>query len=95
MASGGMAAKATVSNGVNLTEHESQIAGLVAAGLRNAEIALRLGISESAVSDYLLGIYAKLRIFSRVELVLYMIEQSQRARYRVRASAPDRQYPTT
>ena len=47
---------------------------MVAAGLRNKEIALRLSISEGTVKSYLHAIYEKLDVHGRVELTLYAQE---------------------
>jgi DNA-binding NarL/FixJ family response regulator len=43
----------------------------VAEGMRNQEIALQLNLSEHTVRNYLIRIFDKLGISSRVELVLY------------------------
>ena len=69
----------------SLTNREGLVATLVAEGLPNKAIALRLGISEHTVSNYLFRIYNKLGISNRVELVLHVMkdqEQSQAARLR-------------
>jgi DNA-binding NarL/FixJ family response regulator len=53
-----------------LTPREREIARLVADGLRNANIAARLGIAEATVAVHLKRIFAKLGIASRVDLAL-------------------------
>ncbi len=53
-----------------LTPRERQILRLVADGLRNKEIALRLEISEGTVKIHLHNIYDKVNVDSRVELAL-------------------------
>lgn len=58
-----------------LAKRERQVVGLVADGLTNREIALKLGIREHTVSNYLFRIYNKLGISNRVELVLYCVNQ--------------------
>jgi DNA-binding NarL/FixJ family response regulator len=60
-----------------LTKREEEIAGLVAVGLTNREIAVRLSLSEHTVRNYLFRIFDKMGISSRVELVLRVVEQSQ------------------
>jgi two-component system nitrate/nitrite response regulator NarL len=55
-----------------LTKREDQVAALVAEGLTNREVAVRLGLSEHTISNYLFKIYEKLGISSRVEFVLYI-----------------------
>jgi two-component system nitrate/nitrite response regulator NarL len=68
--------RAPFSPGMNLlAARETEVAKLVGVGLPNKEIALRLGITEHTVSNYLFHIYNKLGISSRVELVLYIMNQ--------------------
>ena len=54
-----------------LTPRERDVVTLVAEGMRNQEIGLKLHLSEHTVRNYLLRIFDKLGISSRVELVLY------------------------
>ncbi len=61
----------------SLTAAEARIAGLVAEGLSNPEIAARLFISRHTVESHLKHIYAKLRIGSRVQLATLAIERSR------------------
>jgi DNA-binding NarL/FixJ family response regulator len=56
-----------------LTSREEQVVALVADGLSNRNVAAELGLSEHTVKKYLLRIFDKLGISSRVELVLYAI----------------------
>ncbi|MFO0755191.1 MAG: LuxR C-terminal-related transcriptional regulator [Byssovorax sp.] len=51
-----------------LTSRERDVAALVAEGLRNANIAARLDISEATVAVHLKRIFAKLGITTRVDL---------------------------
>jgi len=53
-----------------LTPRETEIAQLVADGLRNKEIARALNISEGTVKMHLHNIYGKLKISSRLQLAL-------------------------
>jgi two-component system nitrate/nitrite response regulator NarP len=55
-----------------LSERERAIAGLVARGLRNRDIAERLGVNEGTVKVHLHRIYRKLGVGSRTELVLHI-----------------------
>jgi len=57
--------------GSQLSNRETQIIRCVAAGLRNAEVAEQLSISESTVKTHLNSIFQKLGIRDRVELALY------------------------
>jgi DNA-binding NarL/FixJ family response regulator len=50
---------------------ERDVVRLVADGVRNQEIVLRLNLSEHTVRNYMIRIFDKLGISSRVELVLY------------------------
>ena len=59
-----------------LTARELQIAGAVATGLRNKEIADKLGIAEGTVKIHLHVIYEKLKIDGRMALVLKMREKA-------------------
>jgi DNA-binding NarL/FixJ family response regulator len=56
-----------------LTPREEQVAGLVAEGIGNREVAQQLGIKESTVKKSLQRIYDKLGVSNRVELVLYAL----------------------
>ncbi|HEY0787998.1 MAG TPA: response regulator transcription factor [Thermoanaerobaculia bacterium] len=57
-----------------LSPRETDVVRMVAAGLRNKEIAMRLSISEGTVKSYLHAIYEKLDVHGRVELTLYAQE---------------------
>ena len=67
------------SSGEDLTPAERRIADLVAAGLRNREVAQRLVVAERTVEATLTRIYTKLGIRSRTELVARLRELSIRA----------------
>jgi DNA-binding NarL/FixJ family response regulator len=54
-----------------LTPREVEVTKMVAAGLRNKEIAARLDITEGTVKFHLHGIYEKLRIDGRYALMNY------------------------
>ena len=56
-----------------LTGREAEITRLVALGLRNAEIAKRLSITEGTVKTHLNNIYEKLELRDRVELAVYAL----------------------
>lgn len=60
-----------------LAHRENEVATLVAEGMTNRTIAERLGVSVHTVSNHLFRIYEKLGISSRVELVLYVLQQRQ------------------
>lgn len=62
-----------------LAKREEEVAGLVAEGLSNREIAEKLKLSEHTVSNYLFRIYEKLGISGRVELVLYILKLREQA----------------
>ena len=61
-----------------LTPREREVVRLVADGMRNQEIALHLNLSEHTVRNYLIRIFDKLGISSRVELVLYAFSGTER-----------------
>lgn len=52
-----------------LTERETQVLALLAEGLANKQIALKLGISEHTVKFHISGIYSKLGATNRTEAV--------------------------
>jgi two-component system nitrate/nitrite response regulator NarP len=55
---------------IGLTRRERDVAGLVATGRRNRDIAARLGISEGTVKMHLHNVYAKLGLESRTQLAM-------------------------
>ncbi len=70
--------KVADSNGLSLlARRETEVVGFVAEGLTNREIAVKLGLSEHTISNYLFRIFNKLGISSRVELVLYVRRQRE------------------
>jgi len=62
-----------------LTKREEDVARLVAEGMSNREISRHLKLSEHTVRNYLFRVFEKLGISSRVELVLYCLQQRQAA----------------
>jgi DNA-binding NarL/FixJ family response regulator len=58
-----------------LTRREEDVVRLVADGLKNAEVAIRLNVAEHTVRNYLYRIFDKLGVSSRVELILYAYNQ--------------------
>ncbi|HYR27330.1 MAG TPA: response regulator transcription factor [Thermoanaerobaculia bacterium] len=67
--------QAAASLAVQLTPRELEVTKMVAAGLRNKEIAARLEISEGTVKFHLHGIYEKLHIDGRYALMSYARER--------------------
>ena len=57
------------SDSLGLTPRELELAGLVVSGLRNRDVAARLGISEGTTKLHLYNVYKKLGVANRVELV--------------------------
>jgi DNA-binding NarL/FixJ family response regulator len=60
-----------------LTPREEQVVALVADGLTNRGVAAELGLSEHTIKKYLLRIFDKVGISSRVELVLYAMSHGE------------------
>jgi len=56
-----------------LTPREEQVVALVAEGLSNRQVARELNLSEHTIKKYLFRIFEKLGISTRVELVLYAV----------------------
>ncbi len=61
-----------------LTPRQEQVVALVADGLSNREVAHELGLSEHTIKKYLLRIFDKLGISTRVELVLYAVSHGEK-----------------
>lgn len=57
---------------LGLTPRELELAALVVSGLRNRDVAARLGISEGTAKLHLYNVYKKIGVANRVELVLRM-----------------------
>src|SRR5277367_1607825 len=58
---------------VSLTPKESLIVSCVTQGMKNKEIALRVGTTEQVVKNYLRKVYDKLGVADRRELALYCL----------------------
>ena len=54
-----------------LNEREYRVIALVAAGLKNKEVADVTGTTENVIKNYLRVIYDKLGLWNRVELALW------------------------
>ncbi len=70
---------------VQLTPKESLIVSCVTQGMKNKEIALRVGTTEQVVKNYLRKVYDKLGVADRLELALYCLN------HRVGAGEPKAQ----
>jgi len=60
-----------------LSKREEDVVRLLAQGLTNKDISAKLGLSEHTVKNYLFKIYEKLGVSTRVELVLYFLQERQ------------------
>jgi DNA-binding NarL/FixJ family response regulator len=58
-----------------LSQREEKVVRLVAEGLTNRQISAELGLSEHTVRNYLFKIFDKLGVSTRVELVLYCLQE--------------------
>jgi DNA-binding CsgD family transcriptional regulator len=58
---------------VQLTPKESLIVSCVTQGMKNKEIASRVGTTEQVVKNYLRKVYDKLGVADRLELALYCL----------------------
>lgn len=56
-----------------LSTRELEVVRCVAMGLRNKEVADKLGVSEATVKNHLTSVYSKLGVSDRLELILYAI----------------------
>ena len=59
---------------VQLTPKETLIVSCVTQGMKNKEIALRVGTTEQVVKNYLRKVYDKLGVADRLELALYCLQ---------------------
>ncbi len=62
-----------------LTEREEQIIALVALGLGNKEIALRLGVSRRTVSTHLERLFVRYGLHSRAHAVAHWLQAQHRS----------------
>jgi len=60
-----------------LSKREKEIVRLAASGLSNCEVGRRLSLSESTVKNYLVRVYEKLGISTRIELIFYILSYYQ------------------
>lgn len=63
-----------------LTERQAEILRLVAEGLSNKEVALRLELQEKTVKHHMTGVLSKLNVRNRTEAALMMRESRDRDR---------------
>lgn len=59
-----------------LTEREKQVVDLVCKGLKNKDIADKLFITETTIRHHLSSIFEKLKLTSRLELVIYSFQNN-------------------
>lgn len=57
-----------------LSARERQVLELVASGLSNQEIGLKLGLAEKTIKHYMTNILTKLQVRSRVEAALLAVK---------------------
>ena len=62
---------------VQLTPKESLIVSCVTQGMKNKEIAVRVGTTEQVVKNYLRKVYDKLGVADRLELALYCLNNNR------------------
>ena len=60
-----------------LSKREMEIVRLAASGLSNCAVGQRLSLSESTVNNFLVRVYEKLGISTRIELILYILSYDQ------------------
>jgi DNA-binding NarL/FixJ family response regulator len=60
----------------NLSNREIELVGLVAEGLTNKEISVRLSITEGTVKHYIHNILTKLDLQDRREIIIHMLKQN-------------------
>lgn len=72
---------------VQLTAKESTIVSCVTQGMKNKEIAVRVGTTEQVVKNYLRKVYDKLGVADRLELALYCLNNRLPESQRTNASS--------
>jgi DNA-binding NarL/FixJ family response regulator len=82
-------ATATAPDPDRLTDRELEVLGLVTAGLRNKEIAARLGVSENTAKFHLRNILEKLHASSRTELAARAVREGLLPMDRSEPGIPD------
>ena len=60
-----------------LSQRERQVAELVALGLTNSDIAGRLFLSRATIASHVAAILTKLRLRSRAQVAVWVVEQRQ------------------
>jgi DNA-binding NarL/FixJ family response regulator len=73
---------------VQLTPKESLIVSCVTQGMKNKEIAVRVGTTEQVVKNYLRKVYDKLGVADRLELALYCLNSRAADRPKDLPAAP-------
>lgn len=58
-----------------LTQREKEVVCMVAEGMNNRDISVKMGVSEHTVRNYVFRIFEKLGVSNRVELVLYALSR--------------------
>ncbi len=73
--------RAVDSNGLSLlSKRELEVVRSLAEGLTNREIAVRLGLSQHTIKNYLFRIYDKMGVSSRIELLFMTLNEHEPAR---------------
>jgi two-component system, NarL family, nitrate/nitrite response regulator NarL len=60
-----------------LTKREEEIMRMIALGMKTHDIAQTLRITEHSVRNYLSGVFAKLGVSNRIELILYSMARGK------------------
>jgi DNA-binding CsgD family transcriptional regulator len=61
----------------NLSPRETQVLDMASLGMRNAEIAERLGLSVHAIKFHLAAVYRKLGVSNRTEAVVAYVRRNE------------------
>lgn len=78
---------------VQLTPKETMIVGCVTQGMKNKEIAVRVGTTEQVVKNYLRKVYDKLGVADRLELALFCLNNRIVDGANLRPQAPPQRLP--
>ena len=78
-----------------LTRREGEVAALVAEGLTNRQIAVRLAVSERTVDFHVAHVLAKLGVVARVQVAAWVAREAPRRRYTDRRAPARKSVPAS
>lgn len=77
-----------------LSKKELAIIGCITRGMRNKEIAYKIGTTEQVIKNYLRKVYDKLGVSDRLELALYCLHHQLLKKYNIEGEDAEESNPT-